>query len=60
VGISPPGEQANILHFSRVKGRLCFSIYATNMKECDAPKSNSTTAKVSLMRKIPMLTSGAS
>jgi hypothetical protein len=24
-------------------GRLCFSTYTTNIKECDAPESNSTT-----------------
>jgi hypothetical protein len=27
-------------------GRLCFSTYAGDMKECDAPESNSTTAEV--------------
>jgi hypothetical protein len=30
------------------------------MKECDAPESNNTTVEVSLMRNIPMTTSGAS
>jgi hypothetical protein len=30
------------------------------MKECDALESNNTTAEVSLMRNIPMTTSGAS
>jgi hypothetical protein len=29
-------------------------------EKCDAPESNSTTAEVSLMRNIPMTTSGAS
>jgi hypothetical protein len=29
------------------------------MKECDAPESNSTTAEVSLMKNVPMTTSGA-
>jgi hypothetical protein len=32
-------------------GRLCFSTYAADMNECDAPESNSTTAEVSLMKK---------
>jgi hypothetical protein len=41
-------------------GRLCFSTYAADMKECDAPESNSTTAEVSLRKSIPMTTSGAS
>jgi hypothetical protein len=41
-------------------GRLCFSMYAVDMKECDAPKSNSTTVEVSLLKNIPMTTSGAS
>jgi hypothetical protein len=41
-------------------GRLCFSTYAADMKECDAPESNSTTAEVALMRNIPRATSGAS
>jgi hypothetical protein len=31
--------------------RLCFSTYAADMKECDAPESNSTTAEVSLIKK---------
>jgi hypothetical protein len=31
-----------------------------DIKECDAPDSNSTTAEVSLMKNIPMITSGAS
>jgi hypothetical protein len=31
-------------------GRLCFSIYAVDMKECDASELNSTTAEVSLMK----------
>jgi hypothetical protein len=30
------------------------------MKECDAPKSNSTIVEVSLMKNIPRTTSGAS
>jgi hypothetical protein len=41
-------------------GRLCFSTYAADMKENDAPESNSTTAEVSLMKNIPMTTSRAS
>jgi hypothetical protein len=41
-------------------GRLCFSTYAVDMKECDAPESNNTTAEVSLMKNVPMTTSGAS
>jgi hypothetical protein len=41
-------------------GRLCFSTYAVDMKECDAPESNSTTAEMLLMKNIPMITSGAS
>jgi hypothetical protein len=32
-------------------GRLCFSTYAENMKECDAPESNSTTTEVALTKK---------
>jgi hypothetical protein len=31
-----------------------------DIKECNAPESNSTTAKVSLTKNIPMTTSGAS
>jgi hypothetical protein len=31
-----------------------------NMKECDAPESNSTTAEVPLMKNIPMKTYEAS
>jgi hypothetical protein len=60
VGISPPGELTIIQHFKRAMGRLCFLTYAVDMKECDAPESNSTTADVSLMKNIPMTTSGAS
>jgi hypothetical protein len=51
VGISPPRELTNIWHLSRAMERLCFSTYASNMKECDAPKSNSPTAVVALMKK---------
>jgi hypothetical protein len=43
VGISPPGELTIIRHLCRAMGRLCFSTYAMDMKECDAPESNSTT-----------------
>jgi hypothetical protein len=32
-------------------GRLCFSTYAADMKECDAPESNNTIAEVSLTKK---------
>jgi hypothetical protein len=32
-------------------GRLCFSTYAADMKECDALESNSTIAVVSLTKK---------
>jgi hypothetical protein len=35
-------------------GRFYFSTYATDMKECDAPESNSTTTEVSLTKNIPM------
>jgi hypothetical protein len=41
-------------------GRLCFSTYAADMKECDALESNITTVEVSLMKNIPMTMSGAS
>jgi hypothetical protein len=41
-------------------GRLCFSIYAIDMKEYNAPELNSTTTEVALMRNIPRTTSGAS
>jgi hypothetical protein len=41
-------------------GRLYFSTYAVDMKECDAPESNITTAEVLLMKNKPMTTSGAS
>jgi hypothetical protein len=34
--------------------RLCFSTYIVDMKECDAPESNSTTVEVSLTKNIPM------
>jgi hypothetical protein len=59
-GISPLGEQTIIWHLSRAMGRLCFSTYAADMKECDAPESNSTTAKRLLIENVPMTTSGAS
>jgi hypothetical protein len=55
-GISPPGELTIIWYLSRARGRLCFPTYVADMKECDAPESNSTTAEVSLMRNIPMTT----
>jgi hypothetical protein len=41
-------------------GRFCFSTYAVDMKECDAPESNSTTTEVALMKNIPRRTHGAS
>jgi hypothetical protein len=41
-------------------GRLCFSTYVADMKECDALESNNTTSEVSLMKNIPMITSEAS
>jgi hypothetical protein len=41
-------------------GRLCFSTYVVDMKERDAPKSNSTTAEASLMKHILMKMSRAS
>jgi hypothetical protein len=41
-------------------GRLCFSTFAADMKECDAPESNSPTAEVVLTKNIPRTTSGAS
>jgi hypothetical protein len=59
-GISPSGELTIIWHLSRAMGRLCFSTYAADMKECDAPESNSTTAEMSLTENVPMITSGAS
>jgi hypothetical protein len=40
--------------------RLCFSTYAADMKECDAPESNYITTEVALMKNIPRTTSGAS
>jgi hypothetical protein len=40
-------------------GRLCFSTYAADMKECDAPESNSTTTEVVLMKNISRTTSRA-
>jgi hypothetical protein len=43
-GISPLGELTIIYLLSRAMGRLCFSTYAADMKEWDAPESNSTTA----------------
>jgi hypothetical protein len=59
-GISPPRELTIIWHLSRAMGRLRFSTYAADMKECDAPESNSTTVEMSLMKNVPMTTSGAS
>jgi hypothetical protein len=41
-------------------GRLCFSTYVADMKECDAPESNNTIAEMSLMENVPMTTSRAS
>jgi hypothetical protein len=32
-------------------GRLCFSTYVADMKECDAPESNITTIEVPLTKK---------
>jgi hypothetical protein len=58
--ISTPEELTIIWHLSRAMGRLCFSTYAADMKECDALESNSTTAKMSLMENVPMTTFGAS
>jgi hypothetical protein len=40
-------------------GRLCFSIYAADMKEFDALESNNTIVEVSLTKNVPMTTSGA-
>jgi hypothetical protein len=37
-------------------GRLYFSTYTIDMKECDAPESNSTTVEVALMKDIPRTT----
>jgi hypothetical protein len=59
-GISPPRELTIIRHLSRARGRFCFSTYAADMKQCDAPESNSTTIEVSLTINIPMTPSGAS
>jgi hypothetical protein len=59
-GISPPGELIIIWHLSRALGRLCFSIYAMDIKEYDALESNSTTVEESLMKNIPMIMFGAS
>jgi hypothetical protein len=59
-GISPPGELTIIWHLSKAMGRLRFSTYAADMKEYDAPESNSTTAEMSLMENVVMTTSGAS
>jgi hypothetical protein len=59
VGISPPGELTIILHLSRAMGRLCFSTYVVDIKECDALESNSTTAEVVFMKNISRTTSGA-
>jgi hypothetical protein len=58
--ISPRGELTIIWHLSRAMGKLCFSTYAADMKKCDAPESNSTTAERLLMENIPMTMSGAS
>jgi hypothetical protein len=41
-------------------GRLCFSTYAADMKECNTPESNNTTTEMSLTENIPMTTFGAS
>jgi hypothetical protein len=41
-------------------GRLYFSTYAADIKECDAPELNNTTVEVSLIKNIPMTTFGAS
>jgi hypothetical protein len=41
-------------------GRLCFSTYVVDMKECDALESNNTTIEVSLIKNKPMTTFGAS
>jgi hypothetical protein len=60
VGIPPPGELTIIWHLSRAMGRLCFSTYAADMKECDAPESNNTTTEMSLIENVPMTMSGAS
>jgi hypothetical protein len=59
-GISPLGELTIIWLLSRAMGRLCFSTYTADMKECDAPESNNTTAGMSLMENVLMTTPGAS
>jgi hypothetical protein len=41
-------------------GRLCFSIYVADMKECDAPESNIITTEVPLTKNVPITTFGAS
>jgi hypothetical protein len=40
-------------------GILYFLTYAVDMKECNAPESNNTSAEVSLIKHGPMTTSGA-
>jgi hypothetical protein len=60
MGISPTGELTIIWHLSKAMGRLSFSTYAADMKECDAPESNSSTAEMALIKNIPRTTSGTS
>jgi hypothetical protein len=59
-GISPPGELTIIRYLSRAMDRLCLSTNATDMKECDALETDNTTVEVSLLKNVPMTTSGAS
>jgi len=59
-GMLPPGEFTSMEFFSAQSGMLCTLTNAWEMKECEAPESNSTVAGMELMLNVPIITSGAS
>ena len=56
----PPGEFTNMGFFMARKGMLCTLTKAYEIKDCDAPESKRTVAKVELTLNVPSITSGAS
>jgi hypothetical protein len=53
VFISPPGELTSMVYFMMVIGRLCFATNFDDMKECDAPESNTMVAGCEFVGNIP-------
>jgi hypothetical protein len=58
--ISPPGELMRIGFVRVLVTNPCLPTNALDMKECDAPVSNKTTAGMELTRNVPVTASGAS